>query len=192
MHAEAVVLTPASADYPSALRGAGEAEFPELWILGESTLLGHDLLGLFCSTRCPGDVVLRAYEAARALRDAGIPVIGGFHTPMEQECLELLLRGTQPVVWCPARGLPQPRRLPQPKRDALAEGRLLILSPFAAKARRMTSELAERRNELVAEMAERLLFLHAPPGTKTDALRQRAVARGKPVFSVAELAALLP
>ena len=31
----------------------------------------------------------------------GVPMIGGFHTPMEQECLEVLLRGQQPVVICP-------------------------------------------------------------------------------------------
>jgi predicted AAA+ superfamily ATPase len=45
--------------------------------------------------------VLRTF--ALALREAGIPVIGGFHAPMEKECLDLLLRGTQPVVICPAR-----------------------------------------------------------------------------------------
>jgi hypothetical protein len=50
------------------------------------------------------------------LRGAGIPIIGGFHSPMEKECLDLLLRGQQPIVICPARsiqgmricGFPQP------------------------------------------------------------------------------------
>ncbi|MFU8858504.1 MAG: hypothetical protein ACNA8S_16050 [Deferrisomatales bacterium] len=192
MPPEPFLLTPEHEAYRHRLRDSTDGRgAPQLWCLGPPRLLANDLLGLFCSTRCPGDVVLRAYEAARALRDAGIPVIGGFHTPTEQGCLELLLRGTQPVVWCPARGLPQPRRLPKPKRDALAEGRLLILSPFAAKARRMTADRAERRNELVVRLADRLLFLHAPPGTRTDALRQGALARGKPVFLGAEVRELL-
>lgn len=192
MPPEPFLLTSEHEAYPPRLRGSTDGRgAPHLWCLGPPDLLAHELLGLFCSTRCPGDVILRAYETVRVLRDAGIPVIGGFHTPMEQECLELLLRGTQPVVWCPARGLPQPRRLPKPKRDALAEGRLLILSPFAAKARRMTADRAERRNELVAQIAARLLFVHSPPGTRTDALRQRALAGGKRVLSVAELGALL-
>ena len=110
---------------------------------------------------------------------------------MEQECLALLLRGTQPVVWCPARGLPNLRRLAKPRRETLAEGRLLIVSPFAAEARRMTADRAGRRNELVAQLAARLLFLHAPPGTRTAALRRRALARGRAVFSLAAMDELL-
>jgi hypothetical protein len=35
----------------------------------------------------------------------GVPVIGGFLSPMEQECLALLLRGTQPIIICPAQGM---------------------------------------------------------------------------------------
>jgi hypothetical protein len=34
---------------------------------------------------------LKTYDLARDLRDADVPVIGGFHTPMEKECLRLLL-----------------------------------------------------------------------------------------------------
>ena len=187
MASETALLTPDHPDFLPALKASAEAPFPRLWAMGNPALLRLDLLGLFCSTRCPGDVILQAYDAARALRSAGIPVIGGFHTPMEQECLDLLIRGAQPVVWCPARGLPNPRRLPKPRREALAEGRLLILSPFAAKARRMTADRAGRRNELVAQIASRLLFLHAPPGTRTDALRLRALAESKPVISVEDL-----
>ena len=66
------------------------------------------LLGFFCATRCPGNVILRTYDLALPLREAGVPVIGGFHTPMEKECLEVLLRGQQPVVICPARSIEQP------------------------------------------------------------------------------------
>jgi hypothetical protein len=153
---QTAILTPTSSDYPSRLRGAGEAVFPSLSALGEPVILQRQLLGLFCSTRCPGGVILQAYDAARTLRDGGVAVIGGFHTPMEQECLDLLLRGTQPVVWCPARSLPTPRRLPEPKRRGLVEGRLLILSAFSGREKRMTAELAERRNDLVGRLAHRI------------------------------------
>lgn len=80
-------------------------------VLGAVEILRKPALGLFCSIRCPGQVILAVYDLARALRDAAIPVIGGFHTPMEKECLDLLLRGTQPVVMCPARSI-QGMRLP--------------------------------------------------------------------------------
>jgi hypothetical protein len=60
-----------------------------------SYLLNHRLLGFLCSRRCPGDLILRTYDLIRALRDAGVPVVGGFQSPMEKECLELLLRGSR-------------------------------------------------------------------------------------------------
>ena len=66
---------------------------PETAHLGRLSLLDEPLTALFCSQRCPGDLVLKTYDLARAMRDAGVPVIGGFQTPMERECLRLLLRG---------------------------------------------------------------------------------------------------
>jgi len=38
-------------------------------------------------------------------RDDGVTVISGFHTPVEKECLRILLRGSQPVIICPARSI---------------------------------------------------------------------------------------
>ena len=48
---------------------------------------------------------LGAIAVCRILRDAGVAVIGGFHSPIEKDCLDLLLRGTQPVIICPARNI---------------------------------------------------------------------------------------
>src|SRR5262245_34830509 len=92
--------------FPAALRHEMLlAPVPRLWAIGNLSLLDRRLLGFFCSTRCPGNVILRTYDLALALREAGVPVIGGFHAPMEQECLDVLLRGQQPVVICPARNI---------------------------------------------------------------------------------------
>ena len=78
---------------------------PETAHLGSLRLLEEPLTALFCSNRCPGELILKTYDLARAMRDAGVPIIAGFQTPMERECLRLLLRGEQPVVVCPARGI---------------------------------------------------------------------------------------
>ena len=48
------------------------------------------LVALFCSLKCPGDLVLATYDLARTLRDRGVAAIGGFHTPMEREALDIL------------------------------------------------------------------------------------------------------
>ncbi|MBA3707606.1 MAG: hypothetical protein H0W83_02155, partial [Planctomycetes bacterium] len=65
---------------------------------------------------------------------AGVAVIGGFHSPMEQECLALLLKGRQPIVICPARGIDE-MRLAIAWREAISAGRLLVISPFEPKDR---------------------------------------------------------
>ena len=114
---------------------------PQMKSKGNLGLLEEPLTALFCSQRCPGDLILKTYDIARAMRDAGVPVIGGFQTPMERECLRLLLRGNQPVVVCPARGI-EKMQVPRDWRPALDDGRLLVLSPFPAAVRRPTSELA--------------------------------------------------
>jgi hypothetical protein len=50
-----------------------------IWSLGDLAILQNPLVGFFCSVKCPGTVILRIYDLIRALRDAGIPVIGGFN-----------------------------------------------------------------------------------------------------------------
>jgi predicted Rossmann fold nucleotide-binding protein DprA/Smf involved in DNA uptake len=100
------------------------------------------------------------------LRDAGVAVIGGFHSPMEKECLNLLLRGKQPIVICPARGL-QRMRIPPAWKTPLESGRLLILSPFGEEHRRVTADLAAQRNQFVAALADKVFIAHAATGSKT-------------------------
>ena len=106
---------------------------------------------------------MRARDAARQLRDERITVISGFHSPIEKDCLGILLRGKQPVIICLARAMDK-IRLPSDWRAALDAGRLLILSPFEKRPRRPTIESARQRNELVAALADEVLILHATPG----------------------------
>ena len=151
---------------------------------GNLSLLDEPLTALFCSNRCPGDLILKTYDFARAMRDADVPVIGGFQTPMERECLRLLLQGSQPLVVCPARGIDN-MRIPRDWRSAFDEGRLLVLSPFPATARRPTAELAAQRNDLVADLAQRVFIAHAAPGSKTEVFSRKLTASGKPLLTLA-------
>ena len=156
---------------------------PEVNSKGNLSLLDEPLTALFCSNRCPGDLILKTYDLARAMRDAGVPVIGGFQTPMERECLRLLLRGKQPVVVCPARSIDN-MRIPREWRPALDDGRLLVLSPFPATARRPTAELAAQRNNLVADLAQRVFIAYAAPGSKTEAFARKLAASDKPLLTL--------
>ena len=163
-----------------------------IFTLGNLDFLNRKPLALFCSVKCPGNLILKTYDLARELRDKATAVISGFHSPMEKECLALLLRGRQPVIWCPAKRLTC-KGLSKEYGDALAEGRLLMLSPFGEKIKRATEETAFFRNEVVAAMAERVFVAHAVQGSKTEALCRKVVEWQKPLltFDAPENAALL-
>jgi hypothetical protein len=111
-------------------------------------------------------------------------MLGGFHSPMEKECLTLLLRGTQPVTVCPARGI-DGMRLPGPWKQPLAEGRLLVLSPFDQRHRRATSETAHTRNLFVAALASQILVAHARPASKTEGFVRQIQTWNLPLWTVA-------
>lgn len=91
-----------------------------------------------------------------------------------QEALDLLLRGRQPVIYCPAKGI-APGRQPAPFQAPVAEKRLLLLSFFGGTERRTTVHQATFRNECVVALAEKVLLVHASPAGKSIALARKAL-----------------
>jgi predicted Rossmann fold nucleotide-binding protein DprA/Smf involved in DNA uptake len=175
-------LTPDSPRYPEGLRRFLAERAPSaIFARGNLEILDTPTLALFSSVRCPGNLILQTYDIARALRGLCVTVIGGFHTPMEKECLRLLLRGKSPVIICPARSIDR-YRIPPDWRQPLADGRLLLLSSFTVGQRRPTADLAIARNELVAAIADEILVTFAAGCGKTEALALQVLACGKPVF----------
>lgn len=172
-----------AADYPEMLRSRLGANAPDaLVLLGDKGLLRSRRTALFCSARTPGDAILRAHDAARRMRDEGVTVISGFHSPLEKDCLRILLRGKQPIIVCPARGI-ETMRVPLELRPAFDAGRVLILSPFVENPRRITRESAIRRNEVVAALADDVYLAHISPGGFTARLAQMLDAWRVPALS---------
>ncbi len=168
--------------YPGKLaRRLVDVAIPTLFALGNLDLLNLPKTALFCSARCPGDAILRTYDQAARWRDAGRCVISGFHSPVEKECLRILLRGSQPIIICPARSLPQ--RVPPEWKTPLAAGRLLVLSTFVATANRVTTELAGRRNAFVAALADEVFIAHAANGGHLETLTHSVRAWGIPLLA---------
>jgi predicted Rossmann fold nucleotide-binding protein DprA/Smf involved in DNA uptake len=155
---------------------------PTLTAIGELALLQKPALAMFCSVKCPGDLVLKTYDLSQSFRDAGVYVISGFHSPIEKECLGLLMQGTQPVMHCLARSLEGMRLSPKQK-AAIELGRLLLLSPFPAKKRRATMAQAEVRNRVVGAIAAAVFITYATPDGKTEAFAQELAVQGKPMLT---------
>ncbi|MBU2622154.1 MAG: DNA-processing protein DprA [Proteobacteria bacterium] len=149
---------------------------------GNLDILQYPRIGLICSIQCPGSIVIKTFDTIRKLRDEKIVMIGGFHSPMERECLDLLLRGAQPVILCPARSL-RNLRMGKAARKAVVEGRLLVLSFFGDNIRRTTAPQGILRNDMVAVLAEAILVPHASKNGKTWATVCRALESGQKVFT---------
>lgn len=157
---------------------------PAYRVTGDAAILNRSMVSLFCSVKCPGKLILDTYDLAKRFRDDGITVISGFHSPMEQECLRILLRSQHPVIWCLARGFyHQIPSKPVDCRLAVAEGRLVMVTPFPDTVRHITAETATTRNRLVAEMASIVVVAHAAPGSKIETLCRVILDSGKPLYT---------
>jgi predicted Rossmann fold nucleotide-binding protein DprA/Smf involved in DNA uptake len=161
-------------------------------VIGEQRLLEHSPLGLLCSNRPPGTLVFRTFELFQRIKRADVTVIGGFHSPMERQCLELLLEGSAGIVVVPARGLAS-FRMPSAWNQRHAKQRLAVVSPFPRGVRRVSRALAEQRNRFVALLSARLFVPYAAPGGLTERIALETAAAGTPVltFDVTENTTLL-
>jgi predicted Rossmann fold nucleotide-binding protein DprA/Smf involved in DNA uptake len=152
--------------------------------LGNLEILQRKTLALFCSVQCPGNLIVQTYDLAHKLRRAGVTVMGGFHSPMERQCLATLLRSPHPVIVCPARSLP--RRVPPEFHQPLEEGRLLLLSPFENAINRADEETARQRNRFVAALADQIFAAYAAPNSGTECFCREIIAWGKPLYTFAD------
>ena len=183
-------ITQTDTNYPTGLAQYLKTETPEtIWARGninllprQNTTLNGDLWAFFCSSKCPGEIILKAHDLAQKFKEIGVPTISGYHSPVEQECLRVLLRGSQPILLCPARSIENMRLKPAWK-DALAEERLLILSIFGSHHRRLTAALANQRNAFVAALADKICIAHAAEDSKILEFAQMVVSWDKPIFT---------
>lgn len=156
---EVVVISQEDEIYPKDRLTTRFPNLPTLHALGNLNLLHLPLTALFCSRKCPGDAILKAYDLAQELHEKEVPVISGFHTPVEKDLLEILLKGNEPVVICPARGLEGMKISPVVRRVIL-NGNVLLLSIFDKKDSRINREHCIARNNLVAALANTAVFIH--------------------------------
>ncbi len=171
--------------YPAHLvRRMGKAAPSALTVLGNVEHLALPKIALFCSSRCPGDRILRIHEHVQQLRDREITVISGFHSPVEKECLRILLRGSQPIIICPARTLTG-MAIPASWQRSLDAGRLLLLSIFPPTQRRASVVTANRRNEFVAALADEIFVAHATPSGHLESLERRLEKEGRQICQLA-------
>lgn len=122
--------------------------------IGNSQLLKLEKTAFFCSRKVPASVVLKCYDWAINQREQGNCIISGFHSQIEKDVLHYLLKGQQPIILVLARGLKE--RIEPEFRQAIDQGRLLIITPFDKLVKRVTEKTAQSRNQLMMELADNI------------------------------------
>jgi len=153
----------------------------DFYTKGNLKLLNYPSTGLFCSGKCPGELILKTYDLALTWRDDFRAVTSGFHSPMEKECLNLLLKGGGGIIICPARGIW--KRLPGEWKPAIIKGRLLIVSSFPPEAIRASAVQSVQRNVLVGKLSKDIFVAYARPGGKLELLCQEWIRQGKQILT---------
>ena len=120
------------------------------------------MTAFFVFRKCPGAAIRVAMDWALQQARVKNVVISGFHSPLEQAVLKVLLQARSPVVVVLARPL-EGAKLPPEWTDPLAQGHLAVVSAAIA-ATRLTDAVAIARNHLVAQLATDIVVAHASPG----------------------------
>ncbi len=127
-----------------------------LYHLGNIELLNNYKVGLLCSRKLPASIILKTYDWAIEQRDKGVCIVSGFHSKIEKDVFDILIKGKQPIILILARGLKKRR---EPIIDSLIEdNRLLIITPFQENIKRITEDTAKIRNEIIVSISDEIML----------------------------------
>ena len=147
---------------------------------GDQALLSEPLTAFFSSRQCPGAAIRAAMDWALEQARSRRPVVSGFHSPLEQSVLTVLLQARCPVVAVLGRPVAG-ARLPPEWAEPLVQGSMAVVSA-ATRSGRLTEALAAQRNEWVAALARQIVVAHASPGGRLVTLCDGWSRRGRPLL----------
>ena len=182
MSTQIIEIQRGSPDYPKGLDPFFEKEPPRLWYVGEPSILNNSLLGIVSARKIEPDLALKVSELLRQLPTLEVAFIGGWHSPLEEEALRILLNQLVRIVFCVPKSLS--RFVPSAEvADVISQRRGLLLSHCSPKAKRISRDASLRRNRLIAGLSRGMVVLSAPPASASLKLAQLTIQLGKPVFA---------
>jgi predicted Rossmann fold nucleotide-binding protein DprA/Smf involved in DNA uptake len=157
---------------------------PRLWCRGDLTILNHTLLGIISARQVDSDL---ASECSQLLKQLvflkDVSFVGGWHSPLEEEALRVLIAQEASIVFCVSKSLD--RFVPSIELGSrVSQGQALLLTHCSPKAKRITRDASIRCNQLVVELAKALLILSAPEGSASLNLARSALRQGKTVHTL--------
>lgn len=137
--------------------------------LGNTSLLDRRKIGYFASGTIASLSVLPSLDwATEVARREDVAIVSGFHSKMEREVLDFLLRGKCGIICVLARSIY--KKIPEKYREAYNAGRVLFIAPFNTSATMTSRHLCQQRNEYVDSISDSLVFSSLTPNSSLYSL----------------------
>lgn len=146
---------------------------------GAAGLLEVPLTAFVASRQCPGVAIRAAMDWAVVQARSHRAVISGFHSPLEQSVLTLLLQAGSPAVVVLGRPVAG-ARLPPAWAQPLRQGAMAVVST-ATEAARMTEQVAVERNRLAGRLSSQIVVAHASPNGRLAGLVDQWRVEGRQI-----------
>ena len=125
---------------------------------GNKELLKQKKVGFLASRKISSISILPTLDwATEVSKREDTAIVSGFHSKMERNVLELLLKGQCGIIIVLVRGMY--RKLPKQYEEAMSQNRLLIISNEKDNVKRVSEQTAHKRNEYVREIADEMMQL---------------------------------
>jgi predicted Rossmann fold nucleotide-binding protein DprA/Smf involved in DNA uptake len=155
--------------------------------MGRQDILAAPMTAFFASRQCPGTAIRAAMDwALHQAREKNV-VVSGFHSPLEQSVLKVLIAARSPAVVVLARPV-EGAKLPPEWAEVVAQGTMAVVSAVATNTR-LTDEVATARNQLVAQLATSIVVAHASAGGALEGLCTQWQSQGRLVTRLALITA---
>ena len=125
---------------------------------GNEELLKQKKVGFLASRKISSLSILPTLDwATEVSKREDSAIVSGFHSKMERNVLEILLKGQCGIIVVLARGMY--RKLPKQYEEAMSQNRLLIISYEKDNVKRVSEQTAHKRNKFVREIADEMMQL---------------------------------
>ena len=135
-------------------------------LLGNISLLNQPKHGFLCSRCTKSSVILPCLDWAVDYSKGTIPIMSTFHSEIENAVLDILLKGSCPIIL--VLGRKQYKQIPTKLQTAFDNNRLLVVS--VSNLNRINKESALSANRYVCEQSHDITFGFISPNNSLSSL----------------------
>ena len=196
------VITPDDSKYPQQLiKRLGDRRPDNIYYSGPLELLDHFTIGVICSDKSGGIVLIETNQVLFTVREYEMNYIGSWHSAIETEIFRLsLFRKNTTTTLFSAKGLQAetfdsylldrfyPPLHEFPERDEYFRraktGEMLILSVSNPEETRQLRKNIMERNWTACMLADIVFIPYGPKGSKTYTMAKRISKENIPIFTI--------